>query len=444
MPTKRHGWVKHQLREGRARVIQVRPFTIQLTYDTTPYRQPLTANLNSGYLNIGVSVQSEREEVFSAEVGLDPNVSKRISDCAMYRNSRRSQKTRYRKPGHSETGKREDKLAPSIQHKLDSHLRVIALVERILPITHINLETASFDMQKLKDPNISGTDYQNGEQKDFDNLREYILFRDHGKCQNPKCRNKAKRPILQVHHLGFWKNDRSDRPGNLITLCTDCHRPENHQPGGFLYGWEPKVRSFRPETFMTSVRRKLLSATGATEVFGYQTKRNRNTLGLPKSHANDAFAITGKPDMPRAETIYYLQRRRNNRSLATFKDAKYQDKRTGKIASGQELCSGRRTRNRELNSENLRQHRGHKVRKGQTSIRQERYPFQPGDIVLAGNTKRLVIGTHCKGARVMLDAPKQSVAVKNVKLYLYGKGIRPLLRADTRAQSGTSPNSSAA
>lgn len=172
------------------------------------------------------------------------------------------------------------------------------------------------------------------------------------------------------------------------------------------------------------------------------TKRNRLALGLPKSHANDAFAITGKAGMPRAETIYYVQRRRNNRSLQTFKDAKYRDKRTGKAASGQELCSGRRTRNRELNTENLRQHRGHQLRPGKVSIRKQRYPFQPGDVVIVNDRKRLVIGTHCKGARVMVESPKQSVAVKHVKLYIFGNGIRPLLKLDSRAQSGTSLNSS--
>ena len=32
MPTKRHGWVRRALRDGKAKVVRREPFTIQLTY----------------------------------------------------------------------------------------------------------------------------------------------------------------------------------------------------------------------------------------------------------------------------------------------------------------------------------------------------------------------------------------------------------------------------
>ncbi len=426
MPTTRHGWVRHQLRAGRARVLQTKPFTIQLTYEATSYTQPITLNVKSGYTSIGLSAQTEQAEVFSAEVALDPDVSERITSRQMYRTTRRGNKTRYRQPGHSETGKRAEQLAPSLQHKHDSHLRIIGQVEKILPITHKNIQTASFDIQQLKSPDVNGVGYQQGEQFSFENLREYVLFRDRGQCQNPDCKNKKLPLILHVHHLGFWKQDRSDRPGNLVTLCTDCHRPANHQPGGCLFGWEPTVKSFRAETFMTTIRRKLVTATGATEVFGFQTKRNRLTLGLPRTEANDAFAITGKAGQPRVPTIYYQQRRRNNRSLATFRDAKYLDTRTGKSATGQKLSSGRHTRNHNLNSEDLRQYRGHKTRKGVISRRKQRYPIQPGDVVIFKGQKQVVVGTHSYGKTVLL-AGKIHAPAKQLQLYRYAKGIRSLL-----------------
>jgi N6-L-threonylcarbamoyladenine synthase len=37
---------------------------------------------------------------------------------------------------------------------------MIAKVHKILPISNIIVEVASFDIQKIKDPAISGTDYQ--------------------------------------------------------------------------------------------------------------------------------------------------------------------------------------------------------------------------------------------------------------------------------------------
>ena len=69
----------------------------------------------------------------------------------------------------------------------------------ILPVTKIIVETASFDIQKIKDPDISGTGYQQGEQLDFWNVREYVLSRDGHTCQC--CKGKSKDPVLNVHHI---------------------------------------------------------------------------------------------------------------------------------------------------------------------------------------------------------------------------------------------------
>ncbi len=164
LPTTRHGWVRHKLRAGRARVRQTKPFTIQLNYEATTYTQPITLNIKSDYTHIGLSANTEQAEVFSAEVALDPDVSERITARQMYRNTRRGNKTRYRQPGHSETGKRAGQLAPSLQHKHDSHLRIIMQVEKILPLTHKNIQTASFDVHQLKSPDVNGVGYQQGEQ----------------------------------------------------------------------------------------------------------------------------------------------------------------------------------------------------------------------------------------------------------------------------------------
>ena len=47
-----------------------------------------------------------------------------------------------------------------------------------VPITKIIVEVASFDIQAIKNPSISGSLYQQGKQAGFWNLREYILHRD--------------------------------------------------------------------------------------------------------------------------------------------------------------------------------------------------------------------------------------------------------------------------
>ncbi|MDR1537934.1 MAG: RRXRR domain-containing protein [Clostridiales bacterium] len=68
----------------------------------------------------------------------------------------------------------------------------------MLPITKIVVEAASFDIQKIKNPGISGKDCRQGDQMGFWNVREYVLFRDGHACHG---RRNCKNPILNVHHI---------------------------------------------------------------------------------------------------------------------------------------------------------------------------------------------------------------------------------------------------
>lgn len=59
-----------------------------------------------------------------------------------------------------------------------------AEVYSILPVSKLIVEVAQFDTQKIKNPEISGKEYQEGEQLGFWNVREYVLARDGHKCQH--------------------------------------------------------------------------------------------------------------------------------------------------------------------------------------------------------------------------------------------------------------------
>ena len=184
------------LKEGKAKVITVKPFTIKLLIPTGETKQDITLGIDSGYLNIGFSATTEKKELISGEVKLLAGMSDRIAKKVQYRRIRR-QRLRYRKPKFDNRKRKNGWLAPSIQHKLDSHIRFIDKLKSILPITKIIVEVANFDIQKIKNPDIRGAKYQHGEQMGFGNLREYILYRDNHKCQNPNCKNKDTQPILE-------------------------------------------------------------------------------------------------------------------------------------------------------------------------------------------------------------------------------------------------------
>lgn len=242
------------LKQQKATVKELKPFTIQLTYKTkTEYTQPITLGIDSGYLNIGFSAVTDKKELISGEVKLLQGMKEHIYERSMYRRTRR-QRLRYRKPRWRNriSTKKKGWLAPSIQHKLDSHIKFIDNLCKILPISKIIVEVASFDIQKIKNPDISGVEYQQGEQLGFWNVREYVLHRDNHKCQNPNCKNKDKNPILEVHHLNYRIKGATERPNDLITLCSKCYTPENHK--GFLKDWKPKLKNFKDATFMSIVR----------------------------------------------------------------------------------------------------------------------------------------------------------------------------------------------
>ena len=88
------------------------------------------------------------------------------------------------------------------------------------------MEVGKFDVQKMLSPNIKGVEYQQGGTYSYYNVRYYVSARDNYTCQVCKKKNK----ILHIHHIVYKSKGGSDRPNNLITVCTDCHTQENHQP----------------------------------------------------------------------------------------------------------------------------------------------------------------------------------------------------------------------
>ena len=225
----------------------------QLKYATGETKQPIILGVDSGFLNVGLSATTDKKEVYSAEVKLRSDMVKLNSERRQYRRARHSIKTWYRPPRFLNRKKPEGWLAPSIQHKLESHIKLIDNIKRLLPITKIIIEVAAFDIQKIKNPEISGTGYQNGVQKDSWNVREYVLHRDNHTCQ--ACKGKSKDPILETHHI-ISRQIGGDAPDNLLTLCETCH--EKVTKGKLKL--DIKVPAgFKPETFMSIVRWKMVT-----------------------------------------------------------------------------------------------------------------------------------------------------------------------------------------
>lgn len=254
MPTKRFGRVKGLLKTKKAKIVNYKPFTIQLTYESTEYTQPLTLGIDTGSSHIGVSVTTDAgEPVFLAELETrTKEVTDNVENRKLHRQARRRHKREKRKrratkegntfdqknyqikgcektitckfikPGkiRFENRKRPEKwLTPTGNHLLNTHINFIKKIITFLPVTKVIVEYGKFDPHKLSDPDVKGRQYQNGRMKGYTNASEYVLCRDKHTCQG--CRRKTGQ--MHVHHV-IWKRDGgSDSPENLVTLCPLCH-----------------------------------------------------------------------------------------------------------------------------------------------------------------------------------------------------------------------------
>lgn len=305
---------RHLLKDGKAKVVKREPFTIQLLFVCDNITQPVTLGIDAGSRHIGISASTEKKELYAADVELRNDIVELIATRRQYRRTRRS-RLRYRKPRFNNRKKGDGWVSPSIEQKIQCHLKVVADVHKILPITKIVVETASFDMQKIVNPAIEGEQYQEGPQLGFWNTRKYVLWRDNYTCQH--CKGKSKDPVLEVHHIESRKTG-GNSPGNLVTLCRTCH--EKHHREGMPLHIE-RGKSMRDGAFMGIMRWTFYNRlkeiyTDVHMTFGYITKNTRITKGLPKEHCIDAYCIAGNLNAERTDSYYYLKKIRcHNRQI---------------------------------------------------------------------------------------------------------------------------------
>lgn len=304
------------LQAGKAKVVKMVPFTIQLLYGSSGYKQEVFLGVDAGTQHIGISATTSQSVMFEAEVKPRTDIQELLATRQQFRRARRSRKTRYRQPRFLNRKKPDGWLAPSVQHRVDAHLKTITLVHRILPISRTTIEVAQFDLQKIRNPDIEGEEYQQGPQLGFWNVREYVLARDGHRCQ--WCLGKSKDCILNVHHIETRKTG-GDRPDNLVTLCETCHDliHRTHQE----HNIQRKSNGFRDATQMGVIRWKIYEQAKALFpsvhlTYGYLTKHTRIENELEKSHIVDARCISGHPLAVSDGTSYLIKWvRRNNRQL---------------------------------------------------------------------------------------------------------------------------------
>ena len=315
MPTRRAGKVRRMLRDGRAIVVSHTPFTIRLAYGTTSYTQPVSLGVDAGSVHVGLSASTDTKELYAAEAHLRTDIVNLLSTRREARRTRRS-RLRYRAPRFDNRRRPDGWLAPSTANKVGTHVRLVKDVCAFLPVTSVTVEVAQFDTQWIKNPGLTGTDYQHGERFGFWNVREYVLWRDGHECQC--CHGRSKDRVLNVHHIESRKTG-GNSPGNLVTLCDTCHDGYHKGKVELKLRRMPSLRDAAAMNVMRWTVYNRLKAELNVPVkltYGYVTKHMRIGAGLDKSHVNDARCIGGHPQAKPSDTVYELkQLRRHNRKV---------------------------------------------------------------------------------------------------------------------------------
>ena len=331
MPTK-PARARHLLEKGKAKVYQLDPFTIQLTVECPEIVQPIIAGLDTGASVIGLSAKSGKKILYWSKTYLRTDISQLMRQRASYRRNRRCRKVRHRrnkwfdwkligltldnregkketkkqlkekaihlekalrrkgKYNHSKRENKKGKLPPALQSRLYWHIRAVRKLGEILPISKVRIEIANFDLQKINNPDISGTEYQQGPLFEWENKKAYVFHRDSYRCVH--CKGKSGDKILEVDHIDPQSKPRSsDSVDNLITSCKTCNRERGNTP----IERRPRKPFQGEATIVNVLKNRIVEEISklypTTVTYGHITKLKRKALGLPKEHYTDAVAI---------------------------------------------------------------------------------------------------------------------------------------------------------
>ncbi len=372
------------LKRRKAKIVKRLPLTIQfVNYATGENKQTIELGIDSGYTTIGFSAISGKKELAAGEVAVRTDIPEKLTERRAYRRGRRNRHQWYREARFDNRGREDGWLTPSMNHRQKTHINLIEKLKKILPVTSITIEVASFDTQKMQNPEITGVEYQQGELRGYE-VREYLLEKFQRECAY--C-GKTDIP-LEVEHIVPKSRGGSDRVSNLTISCHKCNQKKGNKTAeefGHPEVQEQAKQSLKATAFMNTVRWMLVNQLNCNYTYGYITKHNRIKLGLEKSHANDAFVIAGGTSQTRAIPYTVKQNRRNNRAL-------------------------------QLNRNGFK-----------PSIRRKRYEFQPNDLVRYEGYCFYLKGVCNYGNYVSLKNSEGKMIypnIKNVELVTYGKGLQ--------------------
>jgi 5-methylcytosine-specific restriction endonuclease McrA len=299
------GHARILLSSGKAAVYKRYPFTIILkTAVKEPQLEPLRLKIDPGSKTTGLALANDAtgQIVFAAELTHRGDAIKKSLDSRRaVRKSRRQRKMRYRKPRFANRrNKKKGWLPPSLESRISNIVIWVKRLLRLCPITAISQELVKFDLQQLENPELAGTEYQQGTLFGYE-VREYVLEKWGRKCAY--C--GAEHVPLQIEHICPRAVREDNRVCNLTLACEACNQKKGTQDIRMFLAHQPDLLTkllaqakapLKDAAAVNATRRALshrLEALGLPLECssGGLTKFNRTKRALPKTHWIDAACV---------------------------------------------------------------------------------------------------------------------------------------------------------
>ncbi|GET39169.1 RNA-guided endonuclease IscB [Microseira wollei] len=286
----------------KATVFRRYPFTLMLKRvieNANVY--PLTLKIDPGSKFTGIAlVTNQGNVIWAMELQhRGQQIKAALLHRLAVRSCRRNRNTRYRKASFFNRKRPDGWLAPSLAHRVFTTETWVKRLQKFAPIGSIVQEVVKFDTPAIVNPEISGTEYQQGTLHGYE-CREYLLQKWNRACAYCGVKDVP----LEIEHIQPKSKGGSDRISNLSLACHKCQRKGNKDIKDFLKG-KPDVlntvlrQATKPLKDAASVNATRWALLNALKRFGLpvttgtggQTKFNRMRFELPKAHWIDAACV---------------------------------------------------------------------------------------------------------------------------------------------------------
>ena len=299
---------KKLLKADKAAVFRQYPFTIILNKVVkTKEVKPCQLKLDPGSKTTGIAILQSNKLIWAAELThRGQQIKDALESRRSLRHGRRGRKTRYRKPRFLNRTRDQGWLAPSLEHRVLTTMTWVNKLIKFCPIKSIAMELVRFDTQKINNPEISGTEYQQGTLYQYE-VREYLLEKFNRTCVY--CRTKD--VPLEVEHINPKSKGGSNRVSNLAIACVPCNQAKSNQDIKDFLADKPSILKrvlaqaktpLKDAAAVNSTRWKLFDSLKETSLTvttgtGGQTKFNRTQQKLDKRHYLDAACVCDTPKL---------------------------------------------------------------------------------------------------------------------------------------------------